>query len=352
VSLSSIAQVAGVALADIEQLNPQLLASRVPPRAPSRAAAGAWPIRVPQGRSAGVMANLVRARSRETRVEPVVIRQGESLADLARSRNTNERQIEQLNALRPDEVPRPGTVLVVPVAPTGAPPAEKPVVVVAADLSPAPGTRRVFYRVVPGDSLVGIANALSVRADEIRRWNALDATARLHEGMTLLALVPQGADLRHVVTFGDGDVRVLVVGTEEFFGYFEGLKDRVRTTIVVKPGDTWKTISRRTGLSVGMLERINRRSRSEEPQPGERVVVYVATRAAAHLSQPPKAGDDDEPRLPSEAPPCPDDLPPLPDTPAVGVPAGGGVVDTSAPAGESDSGAEPCAEGCTRPESG
>ncbi len=352
VSLSSIADAAGVALDDVEQLNPQLLASRVPPRVPNRSAAGAWPIRVPQGRAGGVTANLVRARSREPRVDTVVIRQGESLADLARSRSTSERQIEQLNALRPDEVPRPGTVLVVPVAPPAASPRpeDKPVVVVAADLASPAGTRRVFYRVVPGDTLAGIANALSVRADEIRRWNALDPMARLHEGMTLLALVPKTRDLSQVLTWTDDDVKVLVAGSDEFFSYFEGLKDRVRTTIVVKLGDTWKTIARRTGLSVGMLERINRRARSDGLQPGERLVVYLPARSATRSGPAAPSGDDDEPKAPLE-PPCPDDLPPLPDSPAVGVqPAG---TDTAAPSDENGASGEIVpASGCVRPESG
>jgi membrane-bound lytic murein transglycosylase D len=353
VSLISIAEAAGVALADIEQLNPQILASRVPPRAPDRAAAGAWSIRVPPGRSGGVTANLVRVRSREPRVEPVVLRQGESVADLAKARNTTERVIEQLNALRSDEVPRPGTVLVVPVAPTTpAPPvsSDKPVVVVAADLPTAPGTRRLFYRVVAGDTLSGIANALSVRADDLRRWNALDPMARLHEGMTLLAMVPESVDRLQVATMTVDDVKVLVAGSDEFFAYFEGLKDRVRTTIVVKPGDTWKTVARRTGLSVSMLERINRRPRTEELRPGERIVVYLPSRSAARLGASGQPAEDDEPRTPM-APPCPDDLPPLPASPEVGTQAPGS--ETSAPAEE---GADPAptapAAACARPESG
>jgi len=353
VSLTSIAEAAGVALADIEQLNPQILASRVPPRAPGRAAAGAWSIRVPPGRSGGVRANLVRMRSREPRVEPVVIRQGESVADLARAHNTTERVIEQLNALRSDEVPRPGTVLVVPVATTTPAPSgssHKPVVVVAADLPPAPGTRRMFYRVVAGDTLTGIANALSVRADELRRWNALDPMARLHEGMTLLVMVPESRDLSQVATMTADDVKVLVAGSDEFFAYFEGLKDRVRTTIVVKPGDTWKTVARRTGLSVGMLERINRRPRTEELRPGERIVVYLPSHSAARMGASGQPAEDDDPRAPV-APPCPDDLPPLPASPEVGTQAPGG--ETLAPA-EDGAGSAPTAPAaaCVRPQSG
>ena len=313
--LSAIAQAAGVALADMEELNPQLLASRVPPRSLGRGAAGLWSVRVPHGRGDRVVANLVRTRSQEPKLEPAVVRQGESLGDLASAHGISERELQQLNALRSDEVPRPGTVLLVPPTPTGAANrvAEKPVVVVAADLPAPPGHRRVFYRVVAGDTLAGIAAALSVKPDELRGWNALDAVARLHEGMTLLALVPEACELKDVATLSGSEVRVLVVGTDEFFAYFEGLRERVRTTWIVRSGDTWRSLSKRTGLSVGMLERINRRARSEELRPGERLTVYVPARTVGAMPAQPAEPEDSEPKPPMD-PSIPDDLPASPAT--------------------------------------
>lgn len=332
VSLESVAKAAEVDVTDIEQLNPQLLASRVPPRAPQRAAAGVWRIRVPKGHAAKVDANLVKTRARERELTPYTVRHGESLEDVARTFRISRYELARLNALRNDEVPRPGTVLMVPPRRdrrAKRAPEDRPVVVVPVDLQPPPGHERRFYEAVGGDTLEGVANALSVRADDLRRWNGLDPRARLHPSMSLMAVVPSNQDLSHVRTLGDDEVRVLVVGTDAFFDYHEGQKGRVRTVTVVRAGEGWRDVARRTGLSVGMLERINRRSRRTDLQPGERLVVYVrANRVAARATE---AQDEDEGRAPIE-PPVPENLP--------AVPAGG----ASLPSGDSPSEAAEPAE--------
>ena len=114
VSLESVAKAAEVDVSDIEQLNPQLLASRVPPRAPSRAASGVWRIRIPKGHGAKVDENLVKTRAQERSLVAYTVRHGESLADIARVRRVSAYELARLNAIRTDEVLRPGSVLMVP----------------------------------------------------------------------------------------------------------------------------------------------------------------------------------------------------------------------------------------------
>ena len=274
-SIESIARAAEVDISDIEQLNPQLLASRVPPRAPSRAAAGMWTIRVPKNKAAKVNANLTQTRAREPELVPYTVRQGDSVAHIAADRGVTALEIIRYNAIIPDEVIQPGSVLLVPPKRQSTEPTEKVVVSVPADIRPPTGYQRRYYQVIAGDTLDGIANALSVSADELRRWNGIDADARLHSGMALLAIVPSSAALSQVRTIADKDVRLLIVGSDAFFDYHEGLKGRSRVVTVIKSGDTWKSISTRTGLSIGMLERINRRSRNTPLVVGERFVVYV-----------------------------------------------------------------------------
>ena len=312
VSLESVAKAAEVDVADIEQLNPQLLASRVPPQAPHRAAAGVWRIRIPKGHAAKVDANLVKTRARERDLTPYTVRHGESLDDIARAFRTSRYELARLNALRSDEVPRPGTVLMVPPQrnrKAKRTPEDKPVVVVPVDLQPPPDHERRFYEAVAGDTLEGVANALSVRPDDLRRWNGLDPRARLQPSMSLVAIVPSNQNLSHVRTLSNDEVRVLVVGSDAFFDHFEGKKGRVRTVTVVRPGEGWRSVAKRTGLSVGMLERINRRSRRTDLQPGERLVVYVpADRTAARATG---VQDEEEGRAPIE-PPMPENLPAIP----------------------------------------
>ena len=307
VSLESVAKAAEVDVSDIEQLNPQLLASRVPPRAPSRAAAGFWTIRVPKGHAAKVDANLAKSRAAEPELVAYTVRHGESLADIASAHGTTTLELARHNALTSDEAVRPGFLLMVPPRRRPATAAEKVVVAVPVDLGPPAGHDRRYYQAVPGDTLEGVAGALSVSADDLRRWNGLDPRARLHAGMTLMALVPSTQALPHVRTLTDDDVRLLVVGSDAFFDHHEGQKGRVRVVTVVRPGETWRTIATRTGLSLGMLERINRRSRSTPLQAGERLVVYVPASRVA--SQPkPAAEEEDTGRAPLE-PPAPEDLP-------------------------------------------
>ena len=84
-----------------------------------------------------------------------------------------------------------------------------------------PDRKRVFYRVQVGDTLKEIAGALHVGADDLDRWNDIDPAARLQEGMTLQAFVAPDADLSRVVVVPEGDVRVLPVGSDEFFAALE-----------------------------------------------------------------------------------------------------------------------------------
>src|SRR6185437_14019698 len=102
--------------------------------------------------------------------------------------------------------------------PSGGPKAS---VVVPPDVFVYPDKKRIFYRVLVGDTLRQIAGALGVTPDVLARWNGVDPTARLQEGMTLQAFVAPDADLSRVVVLPEGDVRVLAVGSEEFFAALE-----------------------------------------------------------------------------------------------------------------------------------
>jgi membrane-bound lytic murein transglycosylase D len=291
VSLRAVAIAAGANEGDLGELNPQLLAARTPPDRPSAGANASepvtrpWVVRVPAGTGARVSKSLARYAQDESKLQRHVVRWGESLDDIAGARGITRLALAALNGLRRDEFVRPGTVLLVPTPPgLGAAAAaeraldaapSRPVVVVPAQRFSYADRRRVFYRVVPGDTLREVATALGVSADELCRWNVLDPSAALHEGMTLQAFVPQDAALEGVLVLDAREARVLPVGSTEFFAHFEGLKGRQRVEVVAKEGDTWRTLARRYGVTAGMLERINRRSRSSPLAAGDKLVVYV-----------------------------------------------------------------------------
>lgn len=306
-ALATVAQAAGCTTKEVEQLNPELRASRTPPLPIDKSAGDKvdYPVRVPAGRGQIAEQNLAKSKHDAPMLERYVVRFGESLDQIAAARKVPLAKLIELNAIATGEVVRGGTVLLVPHASPGAvspkdgaasgspsataitsvTPAnasDKPTVaVVPADIFVYPDRRRVFYRVLVGDTIREIADAFHVSLDEVRRWNDLDPTARLQEGMTIQLFVPETADLSNAVVLGENDVRVLSVGSEEFFGYWESLKGRKRITVTAVAGDTLATVGRRYSMTPGMMERINRRYRNDKLAAGDSVVVYVAQGSGA-----------------------------------------------------------------------
>jgi membrane-bound lytic murein transglycosylase D len=181
--------------------------------------------------------------------------------------------------------------------------------VVPSDVYVYPDRERVFYRVLVGDSLSEVAAALHVSPDELRRWNDIDPTARLQDGMTLQAFVAKDSDLSRVVVAREGEVRVLAVGSDEFFAALEHDKGFKRIAVRAKVGDTLESIGRRFDVSSRTMERINRRPRGELLGAGEIVVVYLPRSAALDGRTSATASNDPLPIGPLPAPPAPNLLP-------------------------------------------
>jgi membrane-bound lytic murein transglycosylase D len=284
VSLRSVAAAAGTTESAIDDLNPQLLANRTPPTLPGTKDVP-WIVRVPPGAGARAAKEVPKAVLSEEKLARYLVRWGETITDIAAAQGTTRAALQSLNGLRRDEVLRPGTVLFVP-APAGAgaavtanllaeSSATRPVVVVPAQTFSFPDRRRAFYRTVTGDTLPDIASVLSVSLDQLCHWNLLDPSVALHDGMTLQAFIPKDRTLPGVLLLEEADAQVLTAGSEAFFAHFEALKGRERVEIVVKKGDSFRALAKKHGLTMGMLERINQRSRWEAIEPGERLVVYV-----------------------------------------------------------------------------
>ncbi len=333
-SLALVAQAAGLPAKDVESLNPELRAGRTPPDA-------AYPVKVPLGKGTSTALALARLRRDVTPTERYVVRFGETLDQIAAARGTTTQKLAELNGIAPGEAVRGGAVLLVPRYPSSpdlglpvpagpaaalpapaAAPAAKPNVVVPADLFIYPDRRRVFYRVLVGDTLPGVASSLHVSADELRRWNDLDASARLQEGMTLQAFPAKEADLSTVAVLNESDVHVLPVGSDEFFAALERDKGFRRVTVLARAGETIEVIGRRYDVSPRTMERINRRSRRDVLAAGDPVIVYVPSGdrarpapSLAQLAPGSGAGASLAPaipglrHLPPLAPPIPDLLP-------------------------------------------
>jgi membrane-bound lytic murein transglycosylase D len=133
----------------------------------------------------------------------------------------------------------------------------------------------VFYRTKNGDSLSSIAEAFKISRADLLSWNAIDPSARLQSGMLMQVLVTQDYPAESLGVLQESQLTILVAGSPEFGDYFEGLRGYERIVVQAKQKDTLASIGAKYGVSVGMMERINRRSRRDALVPGESVVVYT-----------------------------------------------------------------------------
>jgi membrane-bound lytic murein transglycosylase D len=272
--LSEIARAVGVPAASIEALNPQYLAGRTPPAAPG-AVRGSYRVRVPEGGGKKWTPTQVAS---DDGLEPYVVKAGETVERIARARGTSERELREKNRVAADEILAPGTVLLVPRVlrvPDADPTTDAELVVVPNRSLDYPGKKRVFYRVVSGDTTAGVATAFRVTPQELAQWNTLDVRARLEPGMSLQVFVAKDADLSKVLHVPEAHAKVLIAGTPEFSDYFEGQNGKKRLVIAAREGDTLSSIGKRYGMTIGQMERVNRRGRSDQLTAGERIVVYT-----------------------------------------------------------------------------
>ncbi len=278
--LSDVARALGVAASSLEALNPQYLAGRTPPAAPG-ALRSSHRVRVPPGTATKWTPSLAAG---DDGLEPYVVKAGETVERIARAHGTSERELREKNRIAADEVLAAGTVLLVPRSgrlsepdPTTA----YEVVVVPSRSFHYSDRRRVFYRVVSGDTAAGVAAAFRVSPQELADWNTLDVQARLEPGMSLQVFVPPSADLSKVLHVPEAHAKILIAGSQEFVEYFEAQNGKKRLIVAAREGDTLATIGKRYGMTVGQMERINRRGRSEQLALGERVIVYTERARAA-----------------------------------------------------------------------
>ncbi len=275
VPLAEVARVVGSTQAALEAANPQYLAGRTPPVAPG-ATRASYRVRVPDGAAAKWSPTRVVA---DDSLEAYVVKAGETVERIARARGASERDLREKNRVAADEVLAAGTVLLVPKLVVAQveqdPTTAAELVVVPARSVDYPDRKRVFYRVVSGDTASGVASAFRVSAQELADWNTLDVQARLEPGMSLQVFVPKNADLSKVLHVPEAHAKILVAGSPEFSDWFEGQNGKKRLVIAARDGDTLTTIGKRYGMTVGQMERVNRRGRSEQLSTGERIVVYT-----------------------------------------------------------------------------
>jgi membrane-bound lytic murein transglycosylase D len=243
VSLSGLARIAGVSETELKRLNPQLRHGRTPPNETG------YVVRVPLGKRAETQRRLVELESDWKNYDAYVIAHGERFEDVATTFGVTVAQLRKLNDVTRDAEIEGGTVLVVPritddqraknrakaranlhASGVDQRDGELMIVPVPDKTAVVVGKQRVFYRVVGGDTLPGVAKALAVSPAELAQWNALDPDGNLHPKMVLLAWVAPNFDAaKHAVNLLD-DSQLLVVtrGSPEHMDLAEARPHRVR----------------------------------------------------------------------------------------------------------------------------
>lgn len=275
VSFHTLARAAGARPDVIEDLNPDLVAGRVPPDRPSIV------VRVPAGSASSWSRAAGEARSSE-KVQTVVLRFGESLEDLAKARGCSVRELKRLNAVTDTAEVRGGMTVLVPARPAppvaSAPTEDDTILVAVPDRAFSyAGRERVFYRTREGDTLPDIAAVFDVTPESIVEWNNIDPEAKLQSKLILQLFVPESFDRAGVVLLDPDKVRVVTLGSEEFLELETARRGKTRLFYAARAGDTLTKIAKRYGLSPGDLARVNRLSATSELTEGQRIVVYSPT---------------------------------------------------------------------------
>lgn len=277
--LRAVASAAGIDVEQLKTLNPHLLRGRVPP-----GEQGAR-VYIPRG-NYDQFAKRWSKNHEPPAYVAYVVRFGESLEDVARRHRTTPAKLREVNELASETKVKAGFPLLVPASASPVKESvEPPVASVPAKEFRYEGRRRVFYRVTAQDTPASIARFFDVSVDELCTWNSLNEQASLQKDMLLQLFVVPELDLGKVVVLAPDQVRVLTVGSDEFYDYHETQRGRVRVRYRVQPNDTLKKIGERFELSAGSIGRINQFGGNRELKVDEWIIVYVPEKQVAELEK-------------------------------------------------------------------
>ena len=290
VALATVARAAGVKTKVIADLNPHLRRKRTPPGVKD------FSVRVPVGHAQRFAERFPRLRAEWDRDDVYVVSHGERFEDIATIHGISRTKLRELNGIEHESEVEGGSSLVVPRVSeatrrgnferamdklyAGGHPAgrkgDQLIVAVPDKKLRVDGHKRVFYRVVSGDSQFGIARAFGVDRRQLAGWNGLDPEGYVHPRMVLQVFVPVDTDLATGKVKVLDPKRLMVVdrGSVEHIAAAEGRLGRRRVTYKAKRRESFATIAKKFGLSDHDLARINRRPRKTVLDKGEEVIVY------------------------------------------------------------------------------
>lgn len=310
VTLAVVAKAANTNTDRIKKLNPQLRRNRTPPDASS------YVVKVPPGAKPEFARRLAELQSEWDGYDAYVVAYGERFEDIAATFGISKRRLRELNELTDDSETGGGSVLVVPrvaaeqrarnraVARTALhesgvdqQPGESLIVALPDKDARITGKRRVFYRVIIGDTLAAVGKAFAVAPADLTRWNGLELEANLHPRMVLMAWVPRSfnAERRKIALLDEAKLTIVTRGSPEHLDLIEQRVGRERIRYVAEREESFETVAKKFGLKAADLARVNHLSPKTVLKPGQEIVVYRvidrarSTRAAEQWQKMPKA---------------------------------------------------------------
>ena len=291
-SLAAIAKALGMKIEEVRRLNPHLRHGRTPP------GESGYFVRVPRGKGETFARKLADIRSDGDGQDAYVMAHGERFEDVATTFGISTAKLKQLNDIAHESEVGGGTVLVVPridaaertknraraIANLHASgldqKAGEPLIVAVPDKDAAvAGKKRVFYRVVSGDTVDEIARVLGVRATDLVQWNGIANAGELHPKMVLQAWVAPGFDAERAnVRLLDADKLLVVTrGAKQHLDLAEARVGRTRIEYSPKQPESLEAIGKKFGLGPRDLARINRMKSTAVIKPGQTIIVYQVT---------------------------------------------------------------------------
>ena len=236
--LSRVAALCRTSVDTIQDLNPELRKSSVPP-------GGKYALKIPAGRTEDLVAGLAKVPAGRTTAGQSTYRvaPGDTLFSIAQRFGTSADAIREASRMKGNDI-KTGQELVIP----GLRLAEAPIprapgrVVVSSTVPQA-------YRVRPGDNPWSIARRFNIPLEDLLAWNNFASNTLLNVGQTVT--------LRESAASGAGAAR----------------SARSGRTYEVRPGDNLWQISRKFDAPVEELRRLNGFGAGHDLQPGDRVIL-------------------------------------------------------------------------------